>query len=308
MPFAASRVTVAVALAIATLSSGASAATIYSSPTAFYAAVGPHLTDDYQDPAYQQPDNPNETFSDARMSEIFGQATYRTTGLTQRNFVEHQSGDGFYCAGCNGSFELDFTETSVGNQNGVYGVGLHVIANQWSYPYVAFVTYGDDTTESFPLPARNFQTPPPPATFWGITSIKRIRSIHFGGQGGAAVTSGGFAIDNLAIGSTLTTDADADGIRDLDDNCIEAPNGPLIPDAGGASQRDADNDGYGNRCDGDLNNSGLVTSADYFLLRNALNTANPVADLNGSGLVTSADYFILRAMLNQPPGPSGLHP
>jgi glucose/arabinose dehydrogenase len=103
-------------------------------------------------------------------------------------------------------------------------------------------------------------------------------------------------------------DADSDGVADSNDNCRLVANGPLAPDAGGASQHDADNDGYGNLCDADLNNSGLTTSADYFILRSALNTGEPVADLNHSGLVTSADYFILRARLNTPPGPSGLHP
>lgn len=67
------------------------------------------------------------------------------------------------------------------------------------------------------------------------------------------------------------------------------PNGPLLPDAGGNSQRDTDGDGYGNRCDGDLNNSGLVTTADFAILRSVLNqsaSASPTAaaaDLNGSG-------------------------
>ena len=69
-------------------------------------------------------------------------------------------------------------------------------------------------------------------------------------------------------------DFDGDGIADGTDNCRLIPNGPLIPDAGGHSQLDSDGDGYGNICDADLNSSGLVTSGDYTILRNALNTAN----------------------------------
>jgi hypothetical protein len=106
----------------------------------------------------------------------------------------------------------------------------------------------------------------------------------------------------------LINDTDGDGANNAQDNCTNVDNGPLAPDAGGNSQRDADGDGYGNFCDADLNNTGLVTSADYTILRNLLNTADPEADLNGSGLVTSADYTILRNALNQPPGPSAFAP
>lgn len=94
-------------------------------------------------------------------------------------------------------------------------------------------------------------------------------------------------------------DTDGDGVPDGIDNCTLVAN---------PTQLDADGDGYGNLCDADLNNTGLVTAADYVILRNVLNTADPVADLNGSGLVTAADYTILRSRLNTAPGPSGLRP
>ena len=114
--------------------------------------------------------------------------------------------------------------------------------------------------------------------------------------------------------ATAAVDADADGIANSADNCTNVPNGPLSPDAGGASQLDSDNDGYGNACDADLNNSGLVTAADFALMLSVLNkpaSFSPLAaaaDLNGSGTVTAADFAILRAALNKPPGPSALHP
>jgi CSLREA domain-containing protein len=114
-----------------------------------------------------------------------------------------------------------------------------------------------------------------------------------------------FDSDSLCDG---VDDSDVDGIADALDNCMLAPNGPAIPDAGDNSQLDIGGDHYGNLCDADLNDSNLVTASDYLILRNVLNTSNNLAaDLNGSGLVTSADYVILRNALNEAPGPSGLH-
>jgi hypothetical protein len=112
-------------------------------------------------------------------------------------------------------------------------------------------------------------------------------------------------LDNCPVTSNPTqANGDADPRGDACDNCRLVAN---TGQAGtGPSQNDFDNDGYGNICDADLNNSGLTTSADYNLLRNALNTTNGNADMNGSGLVTSADYNLLRNRLNTAPGPSGL--
>jgi hypothetical protein len=100
-------------------------------------------------------------------------------------------------------------------------------------------------------------------------------------------------------------DADADGIDDTIDNCLGVPN---------ANQRDTDGDGYGNVCDADLNNSGMVTAADWAILRSVLGksaTASPAAaaaDMNGSGTVTAADFALFRSRLGRPPGPSAAHP
>jgi hypothetical protein len=98
---------------------------------------------------------------------------------------------------------------------------------------------------------------------------------------------------------TIEADTDGDGVGDSSDNCTLVAN----PD-----QRDTNGDGYGNLCDADLDNSGVVSAADYLLLRARLNTADPDADLNGDGVVSAADYLILRARLNQPPGPSAVAP
>jgi hypothetical protein len=91
-------------------------------------------------------------------------------------------------------------------------------------------------------------------------------------------------------------DTDSDGILDSLDNCIERSN----PD-----QRDTDDDGYGNICDADLNNSGTVDFGDYSLFRSAFgNTTNPDADFDGDGAVNFGDYSIFRAAFGKAPGPS----
>ncbi len=123
-------------------------------------------------------------------------------------------------------------------------------------------------------------------------------------------------------GTRVGIDRDEDGVRDGNDVCpMQADAGQADADHDGAgdacddctlvangSQLDADGDGYGNICDADLNNTGLVTISDYTILRNRLNTTDPVADLNDTGHVTTADYTILRNRLNSAPGPSALAP
>ena len=105
----------------------------------------------------------------------------------------------------------------------------------------------------------------------------------------------------LSCAANAAADTDGDGIPDNLDNCTNVAN---------LTQLDADGDGYGNICDADLNQSGLVTTADYALLRSVLGqsaSASPLAtsaDLNGSGTVTTADDGLLRSLLGTPPGPS----
>ena len=103
-----------------------------------------------------------------------------------------------------------------------------------------------------------------------------------------------------------TTDTDADGILDIADNCIEAANGTLIPDAGGNSQLDTDGDGYGNMCDADLSNDGVVNLSDFSLFRAAFgqSPADEDADFNGDAAVNLSDYSIFRSQFGAVPGPS----
>ncbi|MFZ5622641.1 MAG: S8 family serine peptidase [Pseudomonadota bacterium] len=90
-------------------------------------------------------------------------------------------------------------------------------------------------------------------------------------------------------------DTDGDGVTDACDNCV------LIANAG---QRDSDADGYGNRCDTDLNNDGITNSLDTALLRTAYLSGDADADFNGDGIVNGLDIGVLRSFYLQPPGPS----
>lgn len=91
-------------------------------------------------------------------------------------------------------------------------------------------------------------------------------------------------------------DSDKDGVDDSIDNCTLIPND---------TQRDTDNDGYGNLCDPDLNNDEKVDFADLSALKKAFFTSDPDADLDGSGSVDFADLALLKGMFFSQPGPAG---
>src|SRR4029078_417679 len=73
------------------------------------------VTVDYSNPGYMF------IKTDAAMSVVIVETDYMTTGFMNLNIVS----GGAYCAGCNGSFQLSFTTTSVGTPAGVHGAGLH---------------------------------------------------------------------------------------------------------------------------------------------------------------------------------------
>jgi len=112
----------------------------------------------------------------------------------------------------------------------------------------------------------------------------------------------------IVVTGTGLPDADADGIPDAVDNCQQAANGSTAPDPGGSLQLDGDGDGFGNFCDADLNNDGLVDFLDLGLLKAAFFGSDPAADLNGDGVVEFLDLGRLKALFFQPPGPSGRLP
>jgi len=156
--------------------------TYYNNLVNFQADITSTVTDDYQNPAYvaQQ--------SNAVMNAVLGQTDYMTTGFLNWNLVP----GGYYCAGCNGSFELSFQTTTVGTAAGVNGVGMNIPFNDAGTPYYAYITFADGTTANILLPAAG--------SFWGVAAPERIERIHFGLSMGGTTQAGGFGIDNLIVG------------------------------------------------------------------------------------------------------------
>lgn len=99
---------------------------------------------------------------------------------------------------------------------------------------------------------------------------------------------------------TSGTDTDADGVPDAGDNCTEVAN---------ADQRDTDGDGFGNICDADFNNDGIMYTADLSYFRSKYRSTDPDASLvlDGKSNVNAQDLSIFRSLYGKPPGPSGLH-
>ena len=163
----------------------------------FEATLVSAITDDYSNAAYTVGDYLDvpgvDLFTDAGMSGVLGETEYRSTAGSHINYVYSQFLNAAYCAGCNGSFELSFTSTSVGDATGVFGVGFDIVDIVVPSSFFAFVTLGDNTTLNVDF--SSFQP-----GFWGITAPERIRSIHFGLADGGAEQDTFFGIDNLTIG------------------------------------------------------------------------------------------------------------
>ncbi|NER52580.1 MAG: PEP-CTERM sorting domain-containing protein, partial [Symploca sp. SIO1A3] len=187
----------------------AEAFSLFSDRSTFESQLDNFIVDDYSNPGYLAGDNFDganfDSHTDTNISNIIGETQYTTTGFSNNNLIPGQSsGDPYYCAGCNGSFLLDFTSTSVGNNSGVFGVGFDIEGvAEGVFGTFAFVTFGDGSTDNFLVPERVDE-------FWGITSDLLISSIHFGLENGGANTDNSvqrMALDNLTIGSGGTSTA-----------------------------------------------------------------------------------------------------
>jgi hypothetical protein len=92
----------------------------------FLHSVGATITDGYDQPIYGYSSDTPILLTDAQMSAALNETRYRSTTAKDQNLVGPVYGNnpGAYCAGCNGSFVLDFTSTSIGNARGVFGFAM----------------------------------------------------------------------------------------------------------------------------------------------------------------------------------------
>jgi len=181
------------AVVSATMSSAAFAAPIvFDSRSAFTSAAGALLTDDYEDPGYA------EFQDDASMNAVKGLTRYRTTFFVNFDEVIATSNGHIYAGGfTSGSFQLDFSAPPLGG-SGVLAVGFDYTNNLLN-PYVAFVSFGDGSSQNFELHAGAFVLNPPLPDFFGLTSSVEITGIHIGLADGGAINNNLFAMDNLSV-------------------------------------------------------------------------------------------------------------
>ncbi|MFK8031037.1 MAG: thrombospondin type 3 repeat-containing protein [Gammaproteobacteria bacterium] len=100
-----------------------------------------------------------------------------------------------------------------------------------------------------------------------------------------------------AVVTEVETDTDSDGVVDSQDNCTLIAN---------SDQRDTNGDGFGNACDPDLDNNGVVNFADVAAWTPLFNTAcgDVDADFNGDGACNFADYALFAQYFLVAPGPA----
>lgn len=186
-------------IGVLTLAASATHASVdvYTTRNSFEQTLGTKITDDYENPGYKP--SSLTVLSDAAMSSVLGQTQYKATWFLNQNMISTANGlpnNHFYCSGCNGTFDLIFTHTSVGDSSGVYGVGFDLYSSVGTR---AMVTLGDGSISSVDLPTQPYTTGAQ-STFFGITSNQHIATISFVD---AYPHTGGFVIDNLTIGSPI---------------------------------------------------------------------------------------------------------
>jgi hypothetical protein len=91
-------------------------------------------------------------------------------------------------------------------------------------------------------------------------------------------------------------DLDGDKICNWDDNCEFVSN---------KDQADSDGDGFGNRCDGDFNQDGLVGLQDYLMFDSVFDSQandesyDAACDLNCDGFIDEDDFPLFQAVFTE---------
>ncbi|MFK8030858.1 MAG: DUF1800 family protein [Gammaproteobacteria bacterium] len=119
-----------------------------------------------------------------------------------------------------------------------------------------------------------------------------------------ALAKGLFLWFVLSSHASWAVDTDSDGVEDSVDNCLLIDN---------PAQNDTDSDSYGNWCDADFNQNGIVNFQDLFLLNTVFFESEPFstelaghADMNSDGAVNFLDLALFRGSFLSPPGPAAL--
>jgi hypothetical protein len=135
------------------------------------------------------------------------------------------------------------------------------------------------------------------ATQWRLDPLVRATSYTVWVDG--YTTAGDSGVASAPVAVTTAADTDRDGLADTCDNCTLVAN---------PAQRDTDGDGYGNWCDADLTNDGVVNFGDLAVFANVFLTGDPDADLTGDGVVNFGDLAVFANLFLLAPGPSGVAP
>ena len=120
-----------------------------------------------------------------------------------------------------------------------------------------------------------------------------------------AIFAVGFA--PMAMAGSIV-DTDGDDVPDVFDNCTLLKNSVNAQEAGTPlcdSQRDTDDDGFGNRCDADFDQSGDVQLNDFLDIITFLGSADPDHDLDCDNTVQLSDFLLTIGFLGSAVGPAG---
>ena len=89
----------------------------------------------------------------------------------------------------------------------------------------------------------------------------------------------------FVLPAAQAADSDGDGFEDNVDNCTLIAN---------PAQRDSNADGYGNMCDGDFSDDGVINAQDLGIMKDNFFSDNEDTDMNGDGSTNAIDLGLLK--------------
>jgi hypothetical protein len=150
----------------------------------------------FKDPKY------NLDMTDAEMLELTKEVRFYSTAHPNEHHVQQDPSKWWYrdhyCS-CEGSFGIDFSQSSLSNERGVNGILLRYLTygDHISAQYSARVTFGDGSSAHYDLRWDPFDS-----YWWYITSDLGIKSVHLG-YNGEVTSEGNFRLEQVAIGGWI---------------------------------------------------------------------------------------------------------